>query len=62
MRFNSNAVKELVYQAAINLAEIRKIKSKMDEIYDRYTNKEKIDEFIEKTADEILSSVQIEDL
>lgn len=62
LRFNSNAVKELVYQAAINLAEIRKIKSKMDEIYDRYTNKEKIDEFIEKTADEILSSVQIDNL
>lgn len=59
LRFNSNAVKELVYQASINVSEIKKIKRKTDEIYDQCTDKDLVDELVEKTADEILSSVKL---
>lgn len=54
IRFNNDAIEELICQASVNLEIVKCDFDRLDDIYDGYCEKEKINEYVENTTDQIL--------
>lgn len=57
VKFNNDAIEELVGQACVNLELFKCEDDRLDDIYEQFCNKEKIDSYIERTVDEILCAI-----
>lgn len=55
IKFNADAIEELVCQASVNLEMVKCDVDRLDDIYENYCDNGKLTEIVEKTADEILS-------
>lgn len=58
IKFNNDAVEDLVSQACVNLEVAKCGVDRLDDIYESCCAREKLDGYIEKTADEIMSCLR----
>lgn len=62
IKFNNDAIEELVCQACVNLELVKCAVDRLDDIYENCCEREKLNDFVETTVNEILHSLKVKEV